>query len=61
MIELRSLTKRYGSFTAVNAVDLDVPRGEARGGSGHRHLAVTISAAVSRTSTDGWRALAIAA
>jgi len=25
MIELRSLTKRYGSFTAVNAVDLDVP------------------------------------
>ena len=25
MIELRSLTKRYGSFTAVNGVDLDVP------------------------------------
>ena len=31
MIELRSLTKRYGSFTAVNAVDLDVPRGELFG------------------------------
>ena len=31
MIELRSLTKRYGSFTAVNAVDLDVPRGQLFG------------------------------
>ena len=31
MIELRSLTKRYGSFTAVNSVDLDVPRGELFG------------------------------
>src|SRR5215207_1309851 len=31
MIELRSLTKRYGSFTAVNGVDLDVPRGELFG------------------------------
>ena len=31
MIELRSLTKRYGSFTAVNNVDLDVPRGELFG------------------------------
>jgi ABC-2 type transport system ATP-binding protein len=31
MIELRSLTKRYGSFTAVNDVDLDVPRGELFG------------------------------
>src|SRR4029079_6183633 len=31
MIELRSLTKRYGSFTAVNSIDLDVPRGELFG------------------------------
>jgi ABC-2 type transport system ATP-binding protein len=31
MIELRSLTKRYGTFTAVNNVDLDVPRGELFG------------------------------
>jgi ABC-2 type transport system ATP-binding protein len=31
MIELRSLMKRYGSFTAVNGVDLDVPRGELFG------------------------------
>ena len=31
MIELRSLTKRYGTFTAVNAIDLDVPRGELFG------------------------------
>jgi ABC-2 type transport system ATP-binding protein len=31
MIELRSLTKRYGSFTAVDTVDLDVPRGELFG------------------------------
>jgi ABC-2 type transport system ATP-binding protein len=31
MIELRALTKRYGSFTAVNNVDLDVPRGELFG------------------------------
>jgi ABC-2 type transport system ATP-binding protein len=31
MIELRSLTKRYGSFTAVNAIDLDVPSGELFG------------------------------
>src|ERR1041385_7537917 len=31
MIELRSLTKQYGSFTAVNAIDLDVPRGELFG------------------------------
>ena len=31
MIQLRSLTKRYGSFTAVNGVDLDVPRGELFG------------------------------
>ncbi len=31
MIRLQSLTKRYGSFTAVNAIDLDVPRGELFG------------------------------
>ncbi len=31
MIRLTSLTKRYGSFTAVNAIDLDVPRGELFG------------------------------
>src|SRR5678816_2148798 len=31
MIELRSLTKRYGSFMAVNAIDLDVPSGELFG------------------------------
>lgn len=31
MIEVSSLTKRYGSFTAVNAIDLTVPRGELFG------------------------------
>ncbi len=31
MIELRALTKRYGSFTAVNNIDLTVPRGELFG------------------------------
>jgi ABC-2 type transport system ATP-binding protein len=31
MIELRSLTKRYGVFTAVDSIDLDVPRGEIFG------------------------------
>ncbi|MGI8498764.1 MAG: ABC transporter ATP-binding protein [Gemmatimonadaceae bacterium] len=31
MIQLRSLTKRYGSFTAVNSIDLDVPRGQLFG------------------------------
>jgi ABC-2 type transport system ATP-binding protein len=31
MITLRSLTKRYGSFTAVNAIDLEVPKGELFG------------------------------
>ena len=31
MIKLASLTKRYGSFTAVNAIDLDVPPGELFG------------------------------
>ncbi len=31
MIRLQNLTKRYGSFTAVNAIDLDVPRGQLFG------------------------------
>jgi ABC-2 type transport system ATP-binding protein len=31
MIRLEGLTKRYGSFTAVDAVDLEVPRGELFG------------------------------
>jgi ABC-2 type transport system ATP-binding protein len=31
MIRLHNLTKRYGTFTAVDAVDLDVPRGELFG------------------------------
>jgi ABC-2 type transport system ATP-binding protein len=31
MIKLTSLTKKYGSFTAVNAIDLEVPRGELFG------------------------------
>jgi ABC-2 type transport system ATP-binding protein len=31
MIELSGLTKRYGSFTAVDALDLRVPRGELFG------------------------------
>lgn len=31
MIELRGLTKRYGSFTAVNGIDLSVPSGEIFG------------------------------
>jgi ABC-2 type transport system ATP-binding protein len=31
MIALTQLTKRYGAFTAVNAIDLEVPRGELFG------------------------------
>ncbi len=31
MIELSGLTKRYGSFTAVDALDLRVPKGELFG------------------------------
>ena len=31
MIELSQLTKRYGKFTAVDAIDLTVPRGELFG------------------------------
>src|SRR5919108_2451131 len=31
MIELRGLTKRYGAFTAVDAIDLTVPKGELFG------------------------------
>ena len=31
MIQLRSLTKRYGKFTAVNAINLSVTRGEIFG------------------------------
>lgn len=31
MIELSNLTKRYGNFTAVNAINLEVPRGELFG------------------------------
>ena len=31
MIEITGLTKRYGSFTAVDALDLTVPRGELFG------------------------------
>src|SRR5437764_543141 len=31
MIELTNLSKRYGSFTAVDAIDLEVPRGELFG------------------------------
>src|SRR5437764_3171768 len=31
MIELRTLTKKYGSFTAVDAIDLSVPDGELFG------------------------------
>jgi ABC-2 type transport system ATP-binding protein len=31
MIQLRALTKRYGGFTAVDAIDLDVPRGQLFG------------------------------
>jgi len=31
MIKLTSLTKRYGSFTAVNGIDLEVPKGELFG------------------------------
>jgi ABC-2 type transport system ATP-binding protein len=31
MIKLTTLTKRYGTFTAVNAIDLDVPPGELFG------------------------------
>jgi len=28
MVEIRSLTKRYGEFTALSNLDLDIPRGE---------------------------------
>ena len=31
MIRLNALTKRYGKFTAVDGIDLDVPRGELFG------------------------------
>jgi ABC-2 type transport system ATP-binding protein len=31
MIELKALTKRYGTFTAVNALNLEVPKGELFG------------------------------
>ena len=31
MINLSALTKRYGSFTAVDRIDLSVPRGELFG------------------------------
>ncbi len=31
MIELRGLTKRYGTFEAVNGIDLHVPTGELFG------------------------------
>ena len=31
MIRLNTLTKRYGKFTAVDGIDLDVPRGELFG------------------------------
>src|ERR687895_1622403 len=31
MIRLTNLTKRYGGFTAVDAIDLTVPRGELFG------------------------------
>src|ERR1700712_1524237 len=31
MIKLTSLVKRYGSFTAVNAINLEVPEGELFG------------------------------
>jgi ABC-2 type transport system ATP-binding protein len=31
MIEMRALTKKYGHFTAVDAIDLTVPRGELFG------------------------------
>src|SRR3954449_8044753 len=31
MIQLNALTKRYGSFTAVDAIDLTVPKGELFG------------------------------
>jgi ABC-2 type transport system ATP-binding protein len=31
MIKLTNLTKRYGKFTAVNGIDLEVPKGELFG------------------------------
>src|SRR5207245_1516501 len=31
MIQLKGLTKRYGSFTAVNAINLEVPHGQLFG------------------------------
>ena len=31
MIEIRALTKRYGTFTAVDGIDLSVPKGEVFG------------------------------
>jgi ABC-2 type transport system ATP-binding protein len=59
MIELRSLTKRYGSFTAVNAVDLDVPRGELFGFLGPNGAGKTTTlrmiAGILRPSSGGVR------
>jgi len=31
MIQIKALTKKYGSFTAVDAIDLEVPRGQLFG------------------------------
>ena len=31
MLELKGIVKRYGGFTAVNGIDLTVPRGEIFG------------------------------
>ena len=31
MIQLKALTKKYGTFTAVDAIDLDVPHGQLFG------------------------------
>mgnify|MGYP001545058420 CR=1 FL=1 len=31
MIQLKALTKRYGTFTAVDAINLEVPHGQLFG------------------------------
>ena len=42
LIHARGLTKRFGTFTAVDAIDFDVARGEAFGFLGTTRAAITI-------------------
>ncbi|HEY0241786.1 MAG TPA: ABC transporter ATP-binding protein [Gemmatimonadaceae bacterium] len=59
MIALTSLTKRYGSFTAVDAIDLQVPKGELFGFLGPNGAGKTTTlrmiAGILRPSSGGVR------